>query len=106
MHRMKSNAMSLTIITVISATALGILCLSYISYYSAGSSAKQSIPFDYIVVNDQGEAFIERLNEENIDFVQTEIELLNVEVEMEELFTSDLPAGSLRQLKELYQSLS
>ena len=37
MHRMKSNAMSLTTITVISATALGILCLSYISYYSAGA---------------------------------------------------------------------
>ena len=86
MHRMKSNAMSLTVITVISATALGILCLSYISYYSAGSSAKQNIPFDYIVLNDQGEAFIERLNEKNIEFTQTDIELLNVEVDMAEIY--------------------
>ena len=34
MHRMKSSAMSLTTITILSATTLGILTLSYISYYS------------------------------------------------------------------------
>ncbi|SDN92818.1 bacitracin transport system permease protein [Psychrobacillus sp. OK028] len=101
MHRMKSNAMSLTTITIISATALGILCLSYISYYSAGSSAKQSIPFDYIVVNDQGEVFLEQLNEKNIEFLQTDIELLNVEVEKKELFTSDLPAELVAATKGL-----
>lgn len=93
MHRMKSNAMSLTTITVISATALGILCLSYISYYSAGSSAKQSIPFDYIVLNDQGEAFIEVLKEKKIEFTQTDIEILDVEVEKKNLFVDDIPAG-------------
>lgn len=93
MHRMKSNAMSLTTITVISATALGILCLSYISYYSAGSSAKQSIPFDYIVLNDQGEAFIEALKEKKIEFTQTDIEILDVEVEKKNLFVDDIPAG-------------
>ena len=93
MHRMKANAMSLTTITVISATALGILCLSYISYYSAGSMAKQSIPFDYIVMDDQGKAFIERLNEEKIEFTQTDIELLDVDVEKKNLFVNDIPAG-------------
>lgn len=93
MHRMKSNAMSLTTITVISATALGILCLSYISYYSAGAMAKQSIPFDYIMMNDQGQKFIERLNENKIDFVQTDIELLNVEVNEKDLFVNGIPAG-------------
>lgn len=93
MHRMKSNAMSLTVITVISATALGILCLSYISYYSAGSSAKQNIPFDYILMNDQGGAFIERLNEEKIEFTQTDIELLNVEVDTADIYASEMPAG-------------
>lgn len=35
MFRMKSNAILLTIITTVSALALGFLCLSYISYYSA-----------------------------------------------------------------------
>ena len=93
MHRMKSNAMSLTTITVISATALGVLCLSYISYYSAGSTAKQSIPFDYIALNGQGEAFMESLNEKKIEFTRTDIELIDVEVNTENLYTSDLPTG-------------
>lgn len=93
MHRMKSNAMSLTTITVISATALGILCLSYISYYSAGSSAKQNIPFDYIIMNDQGVTFIDQLNEKEIEYTQTDIELLDVEVDTSDLHVSDMPAG-------------
>ncbi|MDI5787791.1 hypothetical protein PO124_02920 [Bacillus licheniformis] len=35
MFRMKSNALLLTIITTVSALAIGLLSLSYISYYSA-----------------------------------------------------------------------
>jgi bacitracin transport system permease protein len=93
MHRMKSNAMSLTIITVISATALGILCLSYISYYSAGSMAKQNVPFDFILMNDQGQAFLNELNEQEISYSQTNIDLLDVDVNINDLFTNDIPAG-------------
>ena len=85
MHRMKSNAMSLTIITVISATALGILCLSYISYYSAGSMAKQNVPFDFILMNDQGQAFLNELNEQEISYSQTNIDLLDVDVNINDL---------------------
>ncbi|GIP42434.1 bacitracin export permease protein BceB [Paenibacillus sp. J45TS6] len=47
MFRMKSNALLLTIITTVSALAIGLLSLSYISYYSAGSSAKNSVPNDF-----------------------------------------------------------
>ena len=36
---------------------------------------------------------IEALNEKKIEFTQTDIELLNVEVEKKNLFISDLPAG-------------
>ncbi|WP_391118458.1 FtsX-like permease family protein [Psychrobacillus sp. L3] len=93
MHRMKSNAMSLTIITVISATALGILCLSYISYYSAGAVAKQNVPFDYILMNDQGQAFLSELNEQKISYAQTNIDLLDVDVNISDLFSNDIPAG-------------
>ncbi|QUG43506.1 FtsX-like permease family protein [Psychrobacillus sp. INOP01] len=93
MHRMKSNAMSLTTITIISATALGILCLSYISYYSAGSVAKQNIPFDYVIPNNGSEAFIAALDDGNIRYTQTTIELLNLEVETAELYTSKIPEG-------------
>lgn len=93
MHRMKSNAMSLTTITIISATALGILCLSYISYYSAASVAKQDIPFDYITPNDKGESFIAALEDRKIPFTQTAINLLNVEVDTSELYMGKIPDG-------------
>lgn len=42
MFRMKSNALLLTIITTVSALAIGLLSLSYISYYSAEATAKES----------------------------------------------------------------
>lgn len=93
MHRMKSNAMSLTTITVLSATALGILCLSYISYYSASSMAKQNIPFDYVLLNDQGQQFVEELKKKNIKYNETTIELLDVEIDTSDLFVSDIPSG-------------
>ncbi|MHA6534172.1 FtsX-like permease family protein [Paenibacillus sp. BAC0078] len=47
MFRMKSNALLLTIITTVSALAIGLLSLSYISYYSAGANAKSSSPNDF-----------------------------------------------------------
>ena len=93
MHRMKSNAMSLTTITVLSATALGILCLSYISYYSASSMAKQNIPFDYVLLNDQGQQFAEELEKKNIKYNETTIELLDVEIDTSKLYVSDIPNG-------------
>lgn len=93
MHRMKSNAMSLTVITVISATALGILSLSYISYYSAGAMAKQNIPFDYVLLNDYGQEFTDQLKEKKIEYAQTDIDLLNVEVDISNLLVTKVPAG-------------
>lgn len=47
MFRMKSNALLLTVITTLSALAIGMLSLSYISYYSAGSMAKNNVPNDF-----------------------------------------------------------
>lgn len=47
MFRMKSNAILLTIITTVSALAIGLLSLSYISYYSAEKMAQSSIPTDF-----------------------------------------------------------
>src|SRR5690606_16576226 len=47
MHRMKSNAKSLTLITTLTALAIGIMGLSYISYYSSENNARQSSPYDY-----------------------------------------------------------
>lgn len=105
MHRMKANAMSLTTITVISATALAILCLSYISYYSAGSMAERNVPFDFILLNEHGEAFLEELDNKGISYNKTEIDLLNAEVETAELYEAGIPAGMEMNAKGFYQLL-
>lgn len=47
MFRMKSNALLLTIITTVSALAIGMLSLTYISYYSAEAQARESVPEDF-----------------------------------------------------------
>ncbi len=51
MFRMKSNAVLLTIITTLSALAIGLLSLSYISYYSAEKSAEQNTAADFAFDN-------------------------------------------------------
>lgn len=53
MFRMKSNAVLLTVITTVSALALGLLSLSYISFYSAEKSAKLYVPSDFILTDIQ-----------------------------------------------------
>ncbi|PAC66754.1 hypothetical protein CGS27_31620, partial [Enterobacter cloacae] len=49
MFRLKSNALLLTIITTVSALAIGLLSLSYISYYSAEKTAEQQIPSHFVM---------------------------------------------------------
>lgn len=51
MFRMKSNALLLTIITTVSALAIGLLSLSYISYYSAAAVARENSPDDFAFVD-------------------------------------------------------
>ena len=53
MFRMKSNALLLTVITTVSALAIGLLSLSYISYYSAEKSAKNNVAADFSITNTQ-----------------------------------------------------
>lgn len=43
MFRMKTNSMLLTIITTVSALAIGLLSLTYISYYSTEASAEKQL---------------------------------------------------------------
>lgn len=69
MFRMKSNALLLTIITTVSALAIGLLSLSYISYYSAEATAKESSPnhfgFTEAAVKDK---FVQALETEHIKY--------------------------------------
>ncbi|HWI46944.1 MAG TPA: ABC transporter permease, partial [Rummeliibacillus sp.] len=85
MHRMKSNALSLSIITIMTAMALAILSLSYISYYSVDAKTEQFTPYDISVVNNKGKAFEKALQMENIEFKTNHYELLNAQIDLNPL---------------------
>lgn len=89
MFRMKSNALLLTIITTVSALAIGLLSLSYISYYSAEKSAQQSIPNHFaIAVQDDLAAFTHALAEADIEFKQTDRDVIQVDVDVSRIIGS------------------
>ncbi|MBK3496591.1 ABC transporter permease [Viridibacillus sp. YIM B01967] len=96
MHRMKGNAKSLTLITIMTAIALAIMSLSYISYYSAGSSAKQFVPFDIISLNGQNKMFEEHLKKQNINYEKYEFSLLKVDIDTSGLLEKPL-ADSIKE---------
>lgn len=75
MHRMKSNAKSLTLITVLTGVSLGITTLSYISYYSSESMAYSEVPGDYILVDDYGQEFLQALDDKHIAYDTVEYRL-------------------------------
>ncbi|WP_339268857.1 ABC transporter permease [Paenibacillus sp. FSL K6-1330] len=91
MFRMKSNALLLTIITTVSALAIGLLSLSYISYYSAEKSAEQSVP-NHFAVADQKDfsAFIQALTDEDIEFKQTERDVIQVNADLSDIIGASL----------------
>lgn len=78
MHRMKANAMSLTTITVLSATTLAILTLTYISYYSTDSVANQAVPYDFIMYEDTGFEMVGEFDKEGIQYTRYDIDILSV----------------------------
>lgn len=85
MHRMKGNAKSLTLITVLTAVSLGITTLSYIAYYSVDAMTETEVPADYIVMDDMGEPFFKLLEENKIDYEKMEFNYTGVSVAMEQL---------------------
>ncbi len=91
MFRMKSNAILLTIITTVSALAIGLLSLSYISYYSAEKSAQSSIPTDFSMT-DKGDAdaFKEALSDSKIDYDEKVIDVIQVDVNVKEIMETSL----------------
>ena len=89
MHRMKANAMSLTTITVLSATTLAILTLTYISYYSTDSVAKQAVPYDYIMYEDTGFELVGEFDKEGIQYTRYDIDLLEVPADVRPLLVKE-----------------
>lgn len=89
MFRMKSNALLLTIITTVSALAIGLLSLSYISYYSAEKSSKQGVPNHFAIsVQDDLAAFTHALAEADIEFKQTDRDVIQVDADVSKIIGS------------------
>jgi bacitracin transport system permease protein len=69
MFRMKSNALLLTVITTVSALAIGLLSLSYISYYSAEAQAQRDVPNDFAFANAEAkDRFIAELDARKVAY--------------------------------------
>ncbi|GAB3049704.1 ABC transporter permease [Virgibacillus ainsalahensis] len=86
MFRMKSNAMLLTIITTVSALAIGLLSLSYITYYSTEKTAEQSVPNHFSMINtDDAEAFTNALADNQIPYNETRIDVIQVEADVSQI---------------------
>jgi bacitracin transport system permease protein len=86
MFRMKSNAVLLTVITTVSALAIGLLSLTYITYYSAEKSAQESIP-NHFSIPDRADAdeFGELLQVAGIAYTETEIDFIEVHADQSEV---------------------
>ena len=91
MFRMKSNAILLTIITTVSALAIGLLSLSYISYYSAEKMAQSSIPTDFSMTDmEDADKFKEALSDSKIDYDAKVIDVIQVDVNVKEIMETSL----------------
>jgi len=86
MFRMKSNALLLTVITTVSALAIGLLSLSYISYYSSESQARYSVPNDFAFVDEQGKAqFADALDSQQIAYKVVHRQPIYVEADVSDI---------------------
>lgn len=78
MHRLKENANSLTIITVLSAMTLTMLAGSYSLYYSTERETQARMPFDFMF--EENEAFANEIsnemNEKGISYQHETMEML------------------------------
>lgn len=81
MHRMKENARSLTIITTLTGLSVGILSLSYISYYSAEVNAKNTSPYPYTLMNDDT-IFLQQLEKQNIPYRNDKYHVKLVDIDL------------------------
>ncbi|WP_071459653.1 ABC transporter permease [Bacillus massilinigeriensis] len=91
MFRMKSNALLLTVITTVSALAIGLLSLSYISYYSAEMQSKQFVVGDFALTTKQdGKRFEQELKANIISYKKEEIPVIQVNADISDLMQKRL----------------
>ncbi|MGE8035748.1 FtsX-like permease family protein [Lysinibacillus sp. NPDC093692] len=89
MHRMKGNAKSLTLITVLTGVSLGVTTLAYISYYSSESSAYSRVPGDYVLLEDKDQEFLKKLEDNHIAFDKSDFRLQSVSASFSQLLSKE-----------------
>ncbi|OIK14453.1 bacitracin ABC transporter permease [Bacillus sp. MUM 116] len=91
MFRMKSNALLLTIITTVSALAIGLLSLSYISYYSAEKMAENNVAADFALTKTKdAEQFKKALKENHLPFNEKRVEVIQVNADLSTIMETEL----------------
>ncbi|MBP1997059.1 bacitracin transport system permease protein [Paenibacillus eucommiae] len=80
MHRMKANANSLTLITILSAMTLTMVAISYSLYYSAESESRAMLPYDFIFENKEQDAksFRAELEKSGFTFAHQSVEAVRL----------------------------
>ncbi|MBP1964613.1 FtsX-like permease family protein [Paenibacillus aceris] len=91
MFRMKSNAMLLTVITTVSALAIALLSLSYISYYSAEKTAKNDVPAHFsITQKEDADKFKAALDARHIPYKETTIEVIQAKANLKGILATNM----------------
>ncbi|MGM9944318.1 MAG: FtsX-like permease family protein [Lysinibacillus sp.] len=90
MHRMKGNAKSLTLITVLTAVSLAITTLSYIAYYSTDTQARITSPTDLVVYDEKGEGFLAALDEKQIPYEMHAFDIKELSFNFADLVAADI----------------
>ncbi|MDR6555635.1 ABC transporter permease [Paenibacillus qinlingensis] len=86
MYRMKSNALLLMVITTVSALAIGLLSLSYITYYSTEKTAEKNIPAHFAMTNQQdAERFTKALDAGGIAHRETMIDVIQINADLSQV---------------------
>ncbi|GGI16994.1 FtsX-like permease family protein [Gottfriedia solisilvae] len=102
MFRMKSNALLLTIITTVSGLAIGLLSLSYISYYSAEKTAENNVPNNFSISNTKdADQFTDALSKNNIKFTEKKIDVIQVSANLDSILESKLDASAMKSSDDL-----
>ena len=91
MFKMKSNSLLLTIITTVSALAIGLLSLSYISYSSAEKQAEEGIPANFSFgTSKESDLFTDQLTKNGIAYKETTVNIIMADINIGKILEAEL----------------
>lgn len=94
LYRMKSNAMLLTMISILSAMTIVLVGFSYSLYYSANEDTRAEYPADFTTNQADAQSFADELSIASIEFEMTEIKTLKTKADLSDF--DFLSSGYLR----------